>query len=280
MKLGYAPPPEDLADLVSAFYLFEAELDEMVDVERADIGQLRVVLNGSAILRFADGRDVPFLPVSLFGPRLAASHVTAKGPLLKMFGFGILPAGWARIVKRPADDCANHIFSPDILSPFAGAQFYADIATAETFEAMVDVSCKVLRRHFSAPDHRSQWFIGEVDKWLLSGLSPRLADLEDATGLSRRQVERRTKQYYGAPPKFLVRKYRALRAANAMATAQEDWKAFVDKAYYDQSHFIRDIKEFIGMTPGAVRASKSPLSALAFGRSQLAGSVTALVSDT
>ena len=67
MKLDYMPPPADLADYISAFYLFEAELDELNDVERADIAQFRVVLSGSGTVTFADGRAQDFTGVSLFG---------------------------------------------------------------------------------------------------------------------------------------------------------------------------------------------------------------------
>jgi AraC-like DNA-binding protein len=280
MKLNYAPPPGDLADCISAFYLFEADIDELNDIERADVGQVRIVLDGSATLTFADGREEAFLPLSILGPRLGASTIRAKGPHLKLFGLGLLASGWARAIKKPAHDCVNRVLSPVGLLDFDADAFCKVIAGAANLDEMVALTVALFRKHYAEPDNRSLQFITEVDQWLLSGLNPPIADLEAATGLSRRQVERRTKEYFGAPPKFLVRKYRALRAANAIANDHENWREFVELAYYDQSHFIREIKEFTGMTPGAIRNSKSPLSALVFGRVQLAGFVTPLVSKT
>ena len=55
-----------------------------------------------------------------------------------------------------------------------------------------------------------------VDAWLADNPSPVLDELVATTGLSRRQVERRCNALYGAPPKLLARKYRALRAAVAL----------------------------------------------------------------
>jgi methylphosphotriester-DNA--protein-cysteine methyltransferase len=64
----------------------------------------------------------------------------------------------------------------------------------------------------------------------MAGIEPSRRTLptwRTATGLSRRQIERLCKQTYGAPPKFLVRKYRALRTANAIANGNEDWQSLV-----------------------------------------------------
>ena len=56
-----------------------------------------------------------------------------------------------------------------------------------------------------------------IEAWLVASPAPAVEDLVAATGLSRRQVERRTKALYGVPPKLLSRKYRALRAAVTLA---------------------------------------------------------------
>src|SRR3546814_13215291 len=71
--------------------------------------------------------------------------------------------------------------------------------------------------------------------------------------MSIRSVERMTKHYYGLSPRMLARKYRAVRAAAAIARgATIDTDALGD-AFYDQSHLIREIKPFAGATPGLFR---------------------------
>ena len=280
MKLDYAAPPADLADYISAFYLFEAELDQLEDIERADIGQLRIVLDGSAEVHFGDGRTAPFHPTSLFGPRMAASRIIARGPKLRMFGCGLLPAGWGMTVRKHADQCVDHVFAASDLVTMDTEGLHAEMNSKQSLSEMVELFTERARRFYAEAPSSPLWFIRACNQWLESGLAPDIADLETATGLSRRQIERLCRQHYGAPPKFLVRKYRALRAANAIAHGQSDWQELIGSAYYDQSHFIREIKEFAGMTPSAIRDVKSPLSMLAYGRAQLAGSVGPLVSET
>ncbi len=280
MKLDYMPPPADLADYVSAFYLFEAELDELNDIERADIAQFRVVLAGSATVTFSDGRAQDFAGASLFGPRVGASKITARGPVMRLFGCGVLPAGWALSIRKPAYQSVNKIIEADALLAAAFPDLLERLATCSTLEDMTALTVACCRSHYAQADTRPIFFVRTVDAWLESSMVPLISDLEAKTGLSQRQIERLANHYYGAPPKVLIRKYRALRAANSIANESGQWQDFIDTAYYDQSHFIREIKEFIGMTPSAIRDAKSPLSMLAFGRARLAGSVAPLVSTT
>ena len=54
-------------------------------------------------------------------------------------------------------------------------------------------------------------FTDVVDAWSTADVSPDVDTLIAATGLSGRQVERLANRIYGAPPKLLARKFRALR---------------------------------------------------------------------
>ncbi|KAJ8137471.1 hypothetical protein OY671_009316, partial [Metschnikowia pulcherrima] len=80
--------------------------------------------------------------------------------------------------------------------------------------------------------------------------------------LSRRQIERKCNISYGAPPKVLARKYRASRAAVAMRGGEEGVADAIDRGFYDQSHMIREVKHFTGLTPRQIRADPGSLSQL------------------
>ena len=94
-----------------------------------------------------------------------------------------------------------------------------------------------------------QAFVSQVNTWLASAAAPDINDLVALTGLSLRQVQRGCNRYFGSPPKELARKYRALRAAVAMTHGDPDLDDLLVEGFYDQSHVIREIKHFTGMTP-------------------------------
>ena len=85
---------------------------------------------------------------------------------------------------------------------------------------------------------------------------------------------------YGMPPKYLARKYRALRAARAYAEQNEEELLALEDAFYDQSHMIREIKFFAGTTPTKLRVEEGETATLIDQRKDLKGKIPPLVSDT
>ena len=279
IKLDYCAPPHDLRHYISTYYLFESDEPLFEDIERADVAQFRVFLTGSGEIIYANGVHTNNYAVSLFGPRTASATVTLWGPV-KLFGFGLLPAGWGAITKLSAEKFVDQLVDArDIFGPHVD-DLFAKIVACSSLDAMAQVVTEFARLNEPHAHPVPHWFVRAVDDWLESSLSPDIVDLERATKLSRRQIERLTKQLYGAAPKLLQRKYRALRTANAIANGKGDWQDFIDDAYYDQSHCIRELKEFVGITPSAIREHQSRLSQLTFRRSQLAGDVAPLSAQT
>ena len=135
---------------------------------------------------------------------------------------------------------------------------------------------EILKKNEPAP----AWFTRTVDQWLTESPSPQVPKLVEATGMSIRSVERMTKHYYGLSPRMLARKYRAVRAASAIARGQTLDDAQLGDAFYDQSHLIREMKRFAGATPGQLANPTRYTEATTRGRKQLAGKVSPLVSDT
>jgi AraC-like DNA-binding protein len=279
MKLDYAAPPTDLTPYITAYYLFENHEPEFFDLERADVAQVRYFLSGDGEILFPDGRSFESFPVSLFGPRMTASRISVR-PGQRVFGFGVLPAGWAAATGLPAFKHINSVLDGGQLFGPRSEELRQRLSAMDNIQDMAVIASEMARLFYAQSEMVPHWFIRAVDAWLESRLTPGIEQLEETTGLSRRQIERLCKQLYGAPPKLLVRKYRALRTANAIARGKGDWQDFIDEGYYDQSHCIREIKEFIGITPNAVRSHVSRLTSMTFDRSNLMGHINNLSAQT
>lgn len=281
IQLDYAVPSPALADYVTLFYWFRADVPAFEDVERADHAQIRFRLTpGGADYRFADGKTQAVADAHVVGPTTGAFHVRATGPI-EVFGAGITPAGWAALVGVDASAAINRAINIVDL-------FGAKVADAiERLKAAPDLAAKaacceaILLGLISSQQPQTIQFVRQVDAWLSTGPSPQIDALVAATGLSRRQVERKCRALYGAPPKLLSRKYRALRAAVALVADQVSFDEAIDRGFYDQSHMIREIKQFTGMTPGQMRDEPGVLAQLTIAnRYALAGRVHPLISGT
>ena len=89
-----------------------------------------------------------------------------------------------------------------------------------------------------------------LEQWLLHPDDLDIDTLVDMMDCSRRQVDRLAKRYFGGSPKILQRKYRALRAADRILTGgARNWKEAAGTSFYDQSHFIKEFRAFLGASP-------------------------------
>lgn len=282
LNLIYVVPSEDLAPFVSSFYRFEANGAAFEDMERADRAQLRFRLSpGGGSYRFVDGVETACSDRHFLAPTAGAIRSRASRPL-HLFGMGLTSAGWAALVGLDASQPHHRVLDADRLLGPAASALAAAMAVAEDTAAMAALAETSVREQLADGRGRAARRFGtQVDTWLSGDPSPDLDVLVAATGLSRRQVERRCKALYGAPPKLLARKYRALRAVATLSDGQEAWDRFVAEGFYDQSHMIRELRRFVGLTPGEIRSHRSSLADLTMaGRRSMRGRVATLVSET
>ena len=281
IELDYRVPAVDLQPYVTLFYHFRANMPLFEDVERADHAQLRFRLTaGDASYVFADGSSQPASPNHVVGPTSGAMHTRAAGPL-EVIGMGLQPAGWSALVGIDASTMLNRAFDGEALFRPSMAAAAEAMRAAHGTDAKVAIAERFVRDSIAGDDTRTLLFARAIDAWLAGSASPDLADLIAATGLSRRQAERRCNALYGAPPKMLARKYRALRAAVALASGSATLDALIADGFYDQSHLIRELKQFTGLTPRQMRTEPTALAQLTISqRLALGGQVHRLISDT
>lgn len=278
-ELQYFPPDPDLAEMVSSFYFVRVDLPLFDESERADRPQFRIMDVPKGEYVFPDGYRFPAGRATIIGPTSGSVRAIAPGPL-RMYGFGLMPAGWATLMGAHADKLTDRaIDAADLFGDWIEEVVDAIGNAADTAERLVignNFVREILKKNEPAP----VWFTRTVDQWLTGSANPHVPELVEATGMSIRSVERMTKHYYGLSPRMLARKYRAVRAASALARGEKLDDAELGDAFYDQSHLIREIKRFAGATPGQLARPSSYVEATAKGRKQLAGKVSPMVSET
>lgn len=280
MELQYEAAEGRLSSYVTSFYLFRYTGPAKSELERADRSQFRFILQGSGRHRFSSGREDPISPVMIIGPTTGACTAQSDGSI-DVFGWGMTPAGWAALMGSRAGDWVDRtldgreIFGEWIME--IRAQLIAAQEPAEQFRIGKAAATEIFRRAAKAPFE----FTAIVDAWLLSDDNPNIDLLVAQTGLSLSQLERLTKRYYGMPPKKLARKYRAVRAAHLLIKGDSLDGTALGLSFYDQSHLIREVKQFTGLTPTELKSGRSELTmATMKGRGELAGQVSSLVSDS
>lgn len=281
IELDYQVPAEDLQPFVTLFYHFRADVPAFDDVERADHAQMRFRLSGGkASYSFPDGSVQDAGPTHVVGPTSGAMRTVAEGPV-DVVGLGIQPAGWAAMLGMDASTMLNRVLDGEVAFGDSMTTAMMAMRVAKGTDAKIAVAESFVRALIAGKDSRTLDFARLIDAWLAESVSPDLDDLVAAAGMSRRQVERRCNAIYGAPPKVLARKYRALHAAVALASGSATLDELLSEGFYDQSHLIREMKQFTGLTPKQMRTEQTQLAKLTITqRLALGGQVHRIISDT
>lgn len=255
LDLAYIAPELALAPYLTTLYHFRCDEPVIRDTQPAAVGQVMIFLAGSGDMTFASGRRDAAHAATLMTPTSRAATFEVAGPF-HCIGAVLSPLGWAALTGLHAGEWADRLIRADqVFGAGVNAlalRFRQEYADGRAGADLARELGRFLEPHLRAVNPRHAALIGAVSGWLASSLSPQLADLEDRSGYSGRQLQRLCERYFGLPPVTLLRKYRALRVVallNEPGITDEQVAALTDQ-FYDQSHMIREIRTFAGRTPG------------------------------
>lgn len=255
MELAFQPPSAALSAYISTFYLYRSDDPVVRGIERADVGQIRFMLKGSGTLSFAGGYVEPSCGVMINGPGTAAAAYRVDGPF-HCFGAALRPIGWCALIGVPADERADHVTDGEALFGPEASTLLARLRETATLEEMVAMAEPFLLARAQPIPAEHVRMAKAVQAWLRAD-DPDITSLFDSLPWSARHTTRLVNQYFGAGPKRLIRKWRALRAAARLL--EGDDPRDVAERFYDQPHMIREIREFTGHTPGTLAVRADPV---------------------
>ncbi|MDQ4421370.1 AraC family transcriptional regulator [Sphingobium sp. DEHP117] len=271
VELNYWEPSEKLRYFFGSIYRFTTNTSRYKDMTRADMPQLRFMVSGHGNYEFCNGEVQPTPEVCMVGPTMGATRFLLQSPAI-VYGVSVLPLGWLAMCGPDASEAVDTLFD---VGKRMGERFHTELerlrAEADADEAVAGL-WTFLESELKPVDDQMIRLVSAIDEWLSESDSPQIEDIVAATGLSARQLARYTNKLYGAPPKLLARKYRALRCASQIVIDKKNWTELCDEGnFYDQSHFIREIKQFLGHTPHQLLHDPTAVARLTVQRRALTG---------
>ena len=252
------------------FYYFVTVDEPLEDFLYPEWGNVRFTLAGDWRLAMDGYGPEPQVDV-LYGPTDRCGRLTTAGAG-RVVGFGMTPLGWRRLIGTDADLMANRVRTlTDELGPHGHelrAAFARDASDAEgvaRFDALL--TDLVARRPPETPE------LIAVDR-VLRTRPAEVPQFAAAAGVSVRSLHRLCLRLFGFAPKRLLRRQRFLDTLGQVRTAVGDpLREALDAAYFDQAHFYRDFRDFMGMSP-RVYFSASPALMARAATAQAAAGVT------
>ncbi len=183
------------------------------------------------------------------GPR--SQEVYLRSGNLRQWGALIHPLGWALLVGQPANAYANRLLDGMADPAFARFRGLADTIFGEEPEPEAELGRLIdFFREVPAYEEPAARTIMQVFDALYDPEVSSVDGLAERASVSRRTLERLCLRAFGFSPKLLLRRQRFLRSlAQFTIDPSLKWVGALDPGYYDQAQFVRDFREFMGMTP-------------------------------
>lgn len=204
----------------------------------------------------------PVPPIALFGPTSLLGAGTTEGET--SFGIGFSPVGWARLVRLDASAYANRVTPADRIGRLDFSEVANRLRGGADVAPLLDAFLtERLAQTAPEPAAVAKLFALLADPGIVT-----VADLSERSGISGVQLARLTPLHFGFTPKLLMRRRRFMRVLMTVKDIPRGhWTGVIaDGGYYDQAHFLRDCKAFLGMPLGRFLAMPKAMAEEAFRR--------------
>jgi AraC-like DNA-binding protein len=247
-------PNSDLNALVKCFWTLEVSADHASEKQRIipDGCMELIFILGDDIKRYTSETEFIIQPRAIIVGQITEPFTIQPTGYVHCFATRFYPYGVANFIKTPLKNLENK--ETPIATLFGETiahELEQKIIHAKDTQARIEIIETFLTHKLNETYSIDQIVLSTIDALLAtSGSSPIKAILqEDAS--KRRQLERKFSQQIGMSPKQLGKVIRLQAALKLMLNQKSETftKIAYESEYYDQNHFIKDFKEFTGITP-------------------------------
>lgn len=167
-----------------------------------------------------------------------------------IFGAYIYPFAIPYFFKVPSAETSNEMLDLDtFLGGHEGSELEEKIMIAPDNHKRVKILTSYLESKLNNKLLQQHNIIASIKHAIHSKQPGTVIQLADKFNLSLRQFDRKFKEYAGFSPKTYLRLVRLQNATQQYGTNKSLTQIALECGYYDQSHFIHDVKAFTGYHP-------------------------------
>lgn len=172
------------------------------------------------------------------------------------FGVELHPAAVKKLLKIPCGEFLNAITDLEVINKEFNSLWH-HLAEVDSFNARVNITLQWLSQKLSPVPEQEM----TISDFLCSSPeSINVAGLASQFCYSTRQLYRKSHELFGMSTEGLISYKRYVHALKLMHYSHETLTRIgYHCLYYDQAHFIREFRDFTGLTPGEYRRQKSGL---------------------
>jgi AraC-like DNA-binding protein len=167
-----------------------------------------------------------------------------------LFGVYLYPHAFRMLFNLPADELTDTIVDCETLWGAEGRILEEKVMLAPDNARRVEIVSDFLLNRIKMTETRDSGLMVLVKKIVANNILMSIPSFVSECNLSRRQLERKFKEFSGFTPKDF---FRLVRFKNVLKESEHRNKSLVqiaiDSGYYDQSHFTHEFKKYSGYSP-------------------------------
>jgi AraC-like DNA-binding protein len=174
-----------------------------------------------------------------------------------IFGAYIYPFAVPYFFNVPSAETSNEMLDLNTFLGCDGRELEERIMIAADNQSRAKILAGFLEKRLFKTDTKDRTIASSIRYVIHSAQNNSVIHLADKFNLSVRQFDRKFKEYAGFSPKTYLRLVRLTRALKQHGCNKPLGLIAQECGYYDQSHFIHDVKLFTGYHPGFYFSGKA-----------------------
>jgi AraC-like DNA-binding protein len=253
IKYNKQKPSEALSDYVRFFWTLEVKVGSMEPfVHRAlpdNCLELIFYCRGQFSISSSSGEEGNTFTSGVFGHTQKYRQFTTNSDFT-LFGVYLYPHSFKMLFDLPAHELTDAIVDCETLWGVEGRILEEKVMLAPDNTRRVEIVSDFLLDRIKTTRSSDFGFMSLVKKIVGNNILMSVPSFVSDCNLSRRQLERKFKEFSGFSPKDF---FRLVRFKNVLKESEHRNKSLaqiaIDSGYYDQSHFTHEFKKYSGYSP-------------------------------
>lgn len=254
MQYNTFDPAPDLSAVIKCYWTLEDASKETPQKQTiVPDGCMEMIFHHGDLYRqyVEDGSSIIQPAAFVFGQLTAPLEIEPTGST-GIFAVRFQPNGFMPFATIPLKEMENKAVPLEKLFGQTGIELEQKILTGVTTEERIKTVEAFFLNRFMHADIIDQVVKSTVETIFTAKGQLNINDLSEQTNINRRQLERKFAAAIGLSPKQLSKTIRLQYVLHMLLRGRctSLTELAYEGEYYDQAHFIKDFKEFTGLTPG------------------------------
>ncbi|GAA0749818.1 AraC family transcriptional regulator [Gaetbulibacter jejuensis] len=245
MHYNIIPPPNELKDIVSYFWVCTLDLSKQANQT------YWVVANSLTEITFAfqdNKKHSELLFTAVQGQTNEPNHFSVKG-YYHLFGVSLNSFALPLLFNLPASELNKEFISLNTLLGKEGDMLTEKIALASNTRERINILSNYFIKLLKNKRNDDKIITEAIKLIKKCGGNKKINELSSQFCLSEKQFKRRFKEFSGFTPKL----YNRIVRFESVIKSNTNWSTLTEAAhlngYFDQAHLNHDFKTFTGFSP-------------------------------